>query len=335
MSSPTGRQRVAAALAREPLDRLPLWMMRQAGRFLPEYRALRREHDFLTVIRTPALCTEAALQPLRRFPFDATIVFSDILVVPDALGLGLRFVAGDGPSFERPVRTAADVDALTVDGAADRLGYVHDAVADLRRAAPDHALFGFAGSPWTLFCYMVQGEGSNDFGKARALLWREPALADRLLGILAELVGEHLARQAAAGADVVQVFDTWGGLLPRDTYERFAVPALRHIRRRLDGVRVVLYVRQGGHLLETTSRLGFDALSVHETVDLAAVPGPSQGNLDPTVLFAPAQVGDAVRHMLGRLGGRRDHIVNLGHGILPDTPVEGVQALVDAVEAWR
>lgn len=318
-------------LAGRSPDRLPLWLMRQAGRFLPEYRAFRKEHPFLEVVRTPAWCTELALQPLRRFPLDATIVFSDILVVPDALGLGLRFVAGDGPCFERPVRSAADVDALRVDGACDRLGYVYAAVADLRRAAPDHALFGFAGSPWTLFCYAVQGEGSSDFARARALLWQDPATAERLLGLLADVVAEHLLRQLDAGADVVQVFDTWGGLLPADAYARFAVPGLRRIRERLDGRRVVLYVRQGAHLLDLTRELGFDALSVHETVDLGRLGGVTQGNLDPTLLHAPAAVRGEVARLVRALGGRRTHVVNLGHGLLPDTPVEGVQALCDAV----
>lgn len=331
MAAPTGRARVLEVLAGRSPDRLPLWLMRQAGRFLPEYRAFRKEHAFLEVVRTPAYCTEVALQPLRRFPLDATIVFSDILVVPDSLGLGLRFVAGDGPSFERPVRTAADLDALTVDGACDRLGYVYEAVADLRRAAPDHALFGFAGSPWTLFCYAVQGEGSSDFARPRSMLWRDPATADRLLGLLADLVAEHLARQLDAGADVVQVFDTWGGLLPADAYARFAAPGLRRIRERLDGRRVVLYVRQGAHLVELTRGLGFDALSVHETVDLARLGGVTQGNLDPTLLHAPEAVRGEVAKLVRALGGRRTHVVNLGHGLLPDTPVEGVQALCDAV----
>lgn len=331
MPTPTGRDRVLEVLGGRPPDRLPLWLMRQAGRFLPEYRAFRQQHSFLEVVRTPAWCTEVALQPLRRFPLDATIVFSDILVVPDVLGLGLRFVSGDGPSFERPVRTAADVDALTVEGALDRLGYVYQAVADLRRAAPDHALFGFAGSPWTLYCYAVQGEGSTDFARARALLWRDPATAERLLGILSELVAGHLERQLDAGADVVQVFDTWGGLLPADAYARFVLPGLRQLRARLDGRRVVLYVRQGAHLVELTRGLGFDALSVHETVDLAGLGGVTQGNLDPTLLYAPGAVRGEVERLVRGLGGRRTHLVNLGHGLLPDTPVEGVQALCDAV----
>jgi len=337
MKPTTGRARTLAALRGAPLDGYPVWLMRQAGRFLPEYRELRKKLTFLELIHSAEACTEAALQPLRRFDLDATIVFSDILTIPDAAGAGLRFVAGDGPSFAHPIRSGADLERLTWDGFSDRLGYVYEAVRSLRAATPDHALFGFAGSPWTLFCYLVQGEGSSDFSLARALLRSDPGLADALLARLADAVADHLLAQVAAGADVVQVFDTWGGLLPAPLYRRFAAPGLRRIARRLAGTPVVLYVRQGSHLVGETLDLGYTALSVHETVDLAAVRAHgvvTQGNLDPTALFGPAeQIAAEVRAIHGALGGQRDHVFNLGHGILPSTPVEGVGAFVQAVRS--
>lgn len=337
--STTGRARTLAALAGEPLDGHPVWLMRQAGRFLPEYRELRQRFTFLELIRSPEACTEAALQPLRRFDLDATIVFSDILTIPDSLGGGLKFEKGDGPTFTRPARTEADLDAYDWDGVCDRISFVYDAVRMLRAAAPDHALFGFAGSPWTLYCYLVNGEGSNDFALPRALLWQRPAFAERLLSGLAELVAEHLIRQVQAGADVVQVFDTWGGLLPLELYRRFASPGLRHIRRRLGDTPVLLYVKAGSHLVGETATLGYSGLSVAETVDLAAVRARgvvTQGNLDPTLLFAGREViTEHVGKIHAALGGRRDHVFNLGHGLVPTTPPEGVGHFVDAVRGLR
>lgn len=331
--STNGRARVLAVLRGEAPDRLPLWLMRQAGRFLPEYRALRADVPFLELCRTPALCTEVALQPLRRFDFDATIVFSDILVIPDALGAGLSFEKGDGPKIARPLQSDAAVDALQWEGVCDRLGYVYDAVRELRAGAPDHALFGFAGSPWTLFCYMTQGEGGGEFASARAALWAHPERSRRVLDLLADAVAEHLVRQARAGADVVQVFDTWGGLLPAADYAAVAAPGLRKITARLakEGIPAVLYVRAGAHLVEVTKTLGFQALSVDSTVDLANVRGvPTQGNLDNTrLLGGRAAIAEGLDRIFAGLGGRRDHIVNLGHGILPSTPPDAVSILVE------
>ncbi|MDP2308456.1 MAG: uroporphyrinogen decarboxylase [Pseudomonadota bacterium] len=359
MTNQDGRARVLAALrddfssssrgssegSSEP-DRLPLWLMRQAGRFLPEYRAVRADVPFLDLVRSPDLCTEVALQPLRRFDLDATIVFSDILVIPDALGAGLSFEKGDGPKIERPLVSDAAVDALAWDGVCDRLGYVYDAVAALRKAAPGHALFGFAGSPWTLFCYLTQGAGGGEFATARAALWAHPERSRRVLEQLTDAVIEHLVRQARAGADVVQVFDTWGGLLPAADYEKIAAPGLRRIAKRLAAERIpsVFYVRAGAHLVDVTRTLGFSALSVDSTVDLArfaASPGrasiPTQGNLDNTRLLGGresiaegvARIGAALG--LHQPGGRRNHIVNLGHGILPSTPPDAVSILVEEV----
>jgi uroporphyrinogen decarboxylase len=309
--------------------------MRQAGRFLPEYRDLRATTSFLEVVRSPALCTEVALQPLRRFDLDATIVFSDILVIPDSLGAGLSFEKGDGPKIGRPLRSDAAVDALEWDGVCDRLGYVYDAVAALRTAAPTHALFGFAGSPWTLFCYLTQGEGGGEFAEARRALWTHPERSERVLSLLADAVGEHLVRQARAGADVVQIFDSWGGLLPADDYARFCVPGLRRIAAKLADAKVpsVLFVRSGPHLVALTAGLGFSALSVDSTVELGGIRGiPTQGNLDNTRLLGPhAGIAEGVRRIGAALAGRRTHIFNLGHGVLPSTPPDAVAAFVDEV----
>jgi uroporphyrinogen decarboxylase len=310
--------------------------MRQAGRFLPEYREVRAKCSFLELVHSPELCTEVALQPLRRFDLDATIVFSDILVIPDALGCGLTFEKGDGPKIERRIADDAAVEALRWDGVCDRLGYVYEAVASLRAAAPDHALFGFAGSPWTLFAYLAQGEGGHDFAAARTALWTHPVRSRHVLDRLADAVAEHLVRQARAGADVVQVFDSWGGLLPREDYETFAAPGLRRIAARLRDEQIpsVLFVRAGPHVAELTTKLGFTGISVDSTVDLAGIRGiATQGNLDNTRLlgFSPDAIVDGVRRIHYALGGRRDHIFNLGHGILPQTPPEAVAAFVDAI----
>lgn len=333
MSTPTGRARVLSVLRCESPDRLPLWLMRQAGRFLPEYRAVRADVPFLELVANPALCTEVALQPLRRFDLDATIVFSDILVIPDALGAGLSFAKGDGPKIARPLVTDEAVDALQWDGVCDRLPYVYEAIAQLRAAAPDHALFGFAGSPWTLFCYMTQGEGGGEFARARAALWSNPERSRRVLDRLADVVAEHLVRQARAGADVVQVFDTWGGLLPAADYAAIAAPGLRRIAARLaaEDIPTVLYVRAGAHLVNVTKGLGFSALSVDSTVDLGAVNGlPTQGNLDNTrLLGGRAPIAEGLDRIFAALQNRRNHIVNLGHGVLPSTPPESVEILVE------
>ncbi len=335
MSTLDGRARVLAVLGGHRPDRLPLWLMRQAGRFLPEYRAVRADVPFLDVVRSPALCTEVALQPLRRFDLDATIVFSDILVIPDALGAGLSFEKRDGPKIERPLVTDAAVDALDWHNVCDRLDYVYAAVRELRAAAPSHALFGFAGSPWTLFCYLTQGQGGGEFASARAALWAHPERSRRVLDQLADVVAEHLVRQARAGADVVQVFDTWGGLLPAADYAAIAAPGLRRITARLraEGIPSILYVRAGAHLVDLTRGLGFTGLSVDSTVDLASISDlPTQGNLDNTRLLGGREsVAEGVARIGAALGGRRNHIMNLGHGILPSTPPDAVSWLVDEV----
>ncbi len=336
--STNGRDRTLAALTGQAADTRPVWLMRQAGRFLPEYRALREAASaegkgFLDFCRSPELCTEAALQPLRRFDLDATIVFSDILVVPDALGCGVSFEKGEGPRLDRPLRPGADLNALPWAEACGALGFVYDAVRALRRAAPTHGLYGFAGSPWTLLAYMIQGAGGGDFTAARASIYADPEWATQAMCRLADVVAEHLRRQADAGADVVQVFDSWGGLLPAEDWAALQGPALRRLREQLAGVPVVLFVREGPHLVGEAARLGFDALAVDATVDLGSVPGVSQGNLDNVRLLAgraavDAGVARAAAQLRGRGGG---HVWNLGQGLLPSTPPESVGWFVDAV----
>ena len=224
-----GRTRILGTLAGSAVDAAPVWLMRQAGRYLPEYRAIRAEHPFLDLVRNPALCTEVALQPLRRFDLDASIVFSDILLIPDAMGAGLQFVQGDGPSFLRPVDTPAGVAELETAGLRERLDFVYTAVAQLRAAAPEPALFGFAGSPWTLLCYLVQGSASADFARAKTFLYRYPDAAISLLDRLTDAIIGHLSLQVEAGADVVQVFDTWGGLLGPSQWAEHTARGLRRI----------------------------------------------------------------------------------------------------------
>ena len=337
----TGRQRLLAALHRGPAPGgRPVWLMRQAGRFLPEYREVRARVSFMELVHSPELCTTVALQPLARFDLDATIVFSDILVIPDALGLGLSFSPGDGPKFARSVRTDADVAALDWNGVHQRLDFAYQAVSQLRRAAPTHGLFGFAGAPWTLFCYMVQGEGGK-FPEALAALDAAPERSARLLERLADLVADHILAQARAGADAVQVFDTWAGMLDKERYARFCIPGLRRIADRLRAADVpaVLFLRGAQDRIDQADAWGFPAISVDHTTSLAHVrstmPGiTTQGNVDPEVLFTGEDaITAAVRGVFEATGGAADHIYNLGHGLTPTTPVEGVAAMVRAVRA--
>lgn len=341
MHTPSGRSRFLAALTGAPSPGgRPVWLMRQAGRFLPEYRALRKENTFLELVHDPALCTEAALQPLRRFDLDATIVFSDILVVPDALGLGLSFTPGDGPAFARPVRSDADEAALAWDGLDQRLGYVYEAVSMLRKAAPNHALLGFAGAPWTLYCYMVEGEGGG-FPHALASLEAAPERSARILARLADAVADHMIAQARAGADAVQLFDTWAGQLDADRYLKVVAPGLRHIATRLKeaGVPGMLFLRGAGDRIASLGGAGFPAVSVDATTSLAAVraalPGiTTQGNLAPeTLLAGDDEIRAGVAAIYEATGGAHNHIYNLGHGLLPSTPPEAVGTFVQAVRS--
>jgi uroporphyrinogen decarboxylase len=319
--------------------------MRQAGRYLPRYRAVRAEHSFWDVCQTPELSTEVALEPLALFPLDAAIVFSDILTVPEALGLDVTFGPGEGPRIGKRLRTATDLAAWRTEGVIERLGFVAAAVRHLRAAiGPDRGLFGFSGAPWTLYCYIVEGQGSDDFRAARTLMNTDPKLATAALAALADVTAELLESQCAAGADVVQLFDTWSGLLTADEYARFALPAIKRVtdRLRARGRRTLLFARGGHHLLPVLKQSGVDGLSLDWRTpwrDARALMPTMvlQGNIDPILLLSPAAiVRDATRKLLSEMretSGYQRCIVNLGHGIVPETPIESVRALCDAVVA--
>ena len=337
------------ALAREPTDRTPVWLMRQAGRYLPEYNAARaRAGSFLALARSPALATEVTLQPLERFALDAAILFSDILLLPDAMGLGLYFTEGEGPRFERPLRDEAAVRALAVPDPALELAYVLDAVRELRRALAGRVpLIGFSGSPYTLACYMVEGCGSDDWPALKTMLYSRPQLLHRLLEINARAVTDYLNAQIEAGVQAVMLFDTWGGTLAHADYETFSLAYSRRVLAGLakmrEGRRVpsILYTKGGGAWLEAMAASGCDAIGLDAATDPASARRAAagrvalQGNLDSAALLAPPeQVRAAVRRVLDAFGGAPGHVFNLGHGVLPRTPVESVAALVDEVRAY-
>ena len=338
------------ALRREPTPYTPVWLMRQAGRYLPEYNATRaRAGSFLALAKNPALATEVTLQPLARFPLDAAILFSDILTVPDAMGLGLYFAEGEGPRFERPVTTEAAIRALRVPDM-NTLRYVFDAVAEIRRALAGRVpLIGFSGSPFTLACYMIEGSGSDDFAKVRRMAFARPDLLSRLVETNATAVTAYLNAQIAAGAQAVMLFDTWGGLLTADTYRTCSLASMQEVLRGLDvapdGTRVptIVFTKGGGQWLDAIARSGASAVGVDWTVDLAAARAQVgarvalQGNLDPLVLLTDVDtVQREARRVVETAGPAPGHVFNLGHGIVPATPPEHVSALVDAVhEASR
>jgi uroporphyrinogen decarboxylase len=339
----SSRARFLSSFAGEPVDRPPVWLMRQAGRYLDGYRAVRAKHGFWDVCHTPALSTEVALEPMRLFPLDAAIVFSDILVVPQALGLDVTFGKGEGPQVGRPLREARDLDAWQLEGILDRLRFLPDAITHLRKhLGDDKAILGFAGAPWTLFCYIVQGEGSDDFRLPRVMLHNQPALATKALETIADIVADLLEAECQAGVDAVQLFDTWGGLLSRDEYTKFAIPSLRRITDKLKAKnrKSILFVRGGHHLLPLLGDAGVDGLSLDWRTPWreARAMYPKlvlQGNIDPVLLFADEQtVRNETRKLLADIaadGARSRAIVNLGHGILPGTPPSNVAALVDEV----
>jgi uroporphyrinogen decarboxylase len=288
------RARFLAALEGKPVDRPPVWLMRQAGRYLPDYRAVREVHGFWDVCKNPELSTKVALEPLNKFAIDAAIVFSDILVVPDAMGLGVSFGKGEGPMIARPMRSAADLDAWNLDGVQSRLGFVSNAIAHLSKTLDgSHGLIGFAGAPFTLFAYSVEGGGSDDFRHARTMLHNEPKLAKKALATIADVVTGLLEAEFNAGADVIQLFDTWGGLLSKAEYQRFAIPALQRITKALKakGKKTLLFVRGGHHLLPILGEAGTDGFSLDWRTDWADARAlyPNallQGNLDPVLLHA-------------------------------------------------
>ena len=353
MSEPLANDRLLRALRRQPVDRTPVWLMRQAGRYLPEYRASRAAAgSFLAMAKTPELACEVTLQPLRRFPLDAAILFSDILTVPDAMGLGLYFIEGEGPKFQRPIREEADVARLAVPDMETGLRYVMDAIRVIRRELGGKVpLIGFSGSPWTLACYMVEGGGSDNYSKIKAMAFNRPDLLHRLLGVVTDAVIAYLAAQRAAGAQALQVFDTWGGVLSPTLYREFSLPYLERIARELPrgegGQRTTLILFGKGNAphLEALAATGTDAVGVDWLVgmDEAArrIGGKValQGNLDPATLYGSPQAiaREAARvlddYAAGNGGSREGHVFNLGHGMSPDMDPEHVAALVEAVHA--
>jgi len=333
--------RFLRACRREAVDRTPVWIMRQAGRYLPEYRALRARVDFLTLCRTPDLAVEASLQPLRRFPLDASIIFSDILLPLEALGVRMTF--DPGPRIADPVRTRAQVDALAPHAVAEAVPFVGEAVRLLRRELEGRTpVLGFCGAPFTLAAYLVQGDGKDAFGALKTLLYRDPATVEALLETLTAAMIDYLRLQVAAGAQALQIFDSWAGLLDPAAYERFA---LRWVRLLVNGVReagvpVIYFVNGAPHLHEAAVSAGADVLGVcwrrplDRVADCVGTGVALQGNLDPHALFAsPGEVRRLTADVLARAGGRPGHIMNLGHGILPDTPIDSVHVLIETVHA--
>lgn len=338
--------RFLRALMRQPVDVTPVWMMRQAGRYLPEYRAAREQAgDFMALCQTPELACEVTLQPLRRYDFDAAILFSDILTIPDALGQGLYFVTGEGPKFRKVIETPADVEKLPAIAVESELSYVMDAVALIRRELNGSVpLIGFSGSPWTLATYMLEGGSSKDFRRAKAFLYNHPEAMHLLLTRLADAVVDYLNGQIAAGAQAVQIFDTWGGILTPRAYQEFSLAYMQSIVSRLtpesEGrpVPVILFTKNGGQWLEAIAASGCHAVGLDWTTDIGQARRrvgdrvALQGNMDPAILYAsPAAIAAEVQQILAAFGPGAGHVFNLGHGITPEVDPEHVAAFVAAV----
>ena len=338
--------RYLRALLRQPVDFTPVWMMRQAGRYLPEYRAIRAEAgDFMSLCRNPELACEVTLQPLRRYALDAAILFSDILTIPDAMGLGLSFGQGEGPRFAKPIASMRDVQQLPIPDPEGELGYVMAAVRTIRKALDGAVpLIGFSGSPWTLATYMVEGGSSKSFGKIKQMMVREPETLHALLGKLAQSVILYLNAQIAAGAQSVMIFDTWGGVLSTPAYQAFSLSYMQQIIEGLvrvqDGQRVpvTLFTKGGGQWLEMMAATGCDALGLDWSTSIAdarARVGDKvalQGNMDPAMLYGvPAQIEAEVARILAEFGQGEGHVFNLGHGISQDVDPQAPEVFVDAV----
>lgn len=338
--------RLLRAIRHQPVDMTPVWIMRQAGRYLPEYRAIRQKAgSFMTLCKTPELACEVTLQPLARFPLDAAIVFSDILTIPDAMGLGLHFIEGEGPVFERPLRSEWDIQNLAIPDPEISLRYVLDAIRMItHELAGKMPLIGFCGSPWTLATYMIEGRANKSFPMIRAMLQQQPQLLHNLLHKLAEAVSMHLHAQINAGAQVVMIFDTWGGMLNTAHYQEYSLHYVKQIIANLTAkqgaspVPVVLFTKAGGQWLELMAQSGCNVIGVDWLVNLGHARQrvsnkiALQGNLNPDILCQPEDVIRAeVARILAEYGSGSGHIFNLGHGITPNVPPEHVAVLVDAV----
>ncbi len=337
------------ALLKKPIKRTPVWVMRQAGRYLPEYRHSRKKAgDFLTLCKSPQLACEVTLQPIERFDLDAAIVFSDILTIPDAMGLGLYFSEGEGPKFSHPLNTLKSIEKLAKSSVGDKLTYVSDAVSMIKKSLNGKVpLIGFSGSPWTLATYMIEGGGSKNFSKAKSLMYKNPAHMHQLLDKLALAVIDYLNGQIESGVDSLMVFDTWGGLLNKPSYEEFS---LRYMCKIVEGVRreyagktipITLFTKGGAMWLEQIADSGCDAVALDWTTEIKDAQQrignkvALQGNLDPCVLYAsPERIRTEVQKILTQFSGNTGHIFNLGHGILPDINPEHVRVLVDSVHEF-
>jgi len=338
--------RFIKALKRQAVDRTPIWMMRQAGRYLPEYRKTRElAGSFLDLCKNKELACEVTMQPLARYPLDAAILFSDILTIPDAMGLGLYFEEGEGPKFERPIKTDKDIEQISNDVQSD-LSYVTDAVSVIRKELDgDVPLIGFSGSPWTLATYMIEGRSTREFKKIKQWLYSNPVSLHLLLEKLANAVTTYLIAQIEAGAQAVQIFDTWGGVLSASAYDHFSLRYMdvtcKEIKRRFPDVPIILFTKGGGVWLEKIAATGCDALGLDWSTDIGEARQrlqdkvALQGNLDPSILRAPASVIERevaeVLRSFGKHNKNSGHVFNLGHGITPDIDPENVAAFIDAV----
>lgn len=334
------------ALRREPTERTPIWMMRQAGRYLPEYRATRaKAGSFLQLAGNPELACEVTLQPIERYGFDASILFSDILILPHAMGLGLGFAAGEGPYFERPIQGPADIEALPMPDPNDETGYVMEAVRLIRAGLPEHTpLIGFAGSPWTVATYMIEGRSSKDYARSKQLLLAEPEAAHRLMNHLADATAAYLSAQVEAGADALMVFDSWGGVLSPRLYREYSLASQQRIvdqlRQSHPDTPIILFGKGCGQHLELLADTGCEGLGVDWTMDLSEARArvghrvALQGNLDPAVMLtSPDIVAAEARRVLESFGEGPGHIFNLGHGITPGVDPENVSVLVETVRS--
>ncbi len=348
MSSQPSNDLFIKTCFREATERRPVWMMRQAGRYLPEYLATRKQAgDFLTLCKTPELACEVTLQPIDIMGVDAAILFSDILVIPEAMGMDLAFETGEGPKFSAPIRSAADIDKLADPDPEVELRYVMDAIRLIRKELNGRVpLIGFTGAPWTLATYMVEGGGSKNFAIIKKMMYSDPASLHRLLTRVTDSVIGYMTAQVAAGAQAVQIFDTWGGVLSKADFLEFSLPYIRRIVESVprvtptgERVPVIVFVKGGGQWLELIADTGCDVMGLDWTVDAAEARRrvghrvALQGNYDPCALYAPPEViRQKVATMLEAFGDAPGHIVNLGHGILPDVPVAHAKAFIRAAQ---
>jgi uroporphyrinogen decarboxylase len=343
MTEPTSR--FLRACRRLPVDATPVWLMRQAGRYMPEYRAVREKHRMLDVIRTPELVCEVTMQPIDAFPLDAAIIFSDILPVLEGMGLNLDFVDGEGPQIFNPLRTAADVKRLRVTSAEESLPYVLKAIGLVRKELEPRGipLIGFSGAPFTLAAYAIEGKGSKNYQRAKGMMMSDPAVWHELMGKLADVVGEYLLAQAKAGAQALQLFDSWVGALSPADYRQYVLPYSKRAidKAREAGVPVIHFGVGTNGLLEAVRDAGGDVIGVDWAIDLDVAwdrigrDRAVQGNLDPIALFAPwDELKSRAKIVLDNAAGRPGHVFNLGHGILPGTPVDNVKRLVEFVHEY-